>query len=104
MQEKINRIVNSDNPDDFLEYAAIVANCGLVITTDTTVAHLSASMGTKTWILLPKDPDWRWGMHGSTSFWYPSVQLFRQRKRNNWDVVMKQVTIELENYFSQGKH
>ena len=75
LQEKINRIVDSDNPEDFHEYAAIVANCGLVITADTTVAHLSASMGTKTWVLL-QGPKLRWGIHGAHHSGTPPCNYF----------------------------
>lgn len=80
---------------DFLETAAIISNCDLVITTDTAVAHLAGGMGKTTWLLLHHTPDWRWGMYGETTFWYPSVRLFRQRKRDDWDDVMMQVQNEL---------
>ena len=75
------RIADSDEQEDFLEYAAIVANCDLVITTGTSVAHISAGLGIPTWVLLPKVPDWRWGLEGDTTFWYPSMRLFRQPKK-----------------------
>ena len=88
-QEEINQTW------DFVETAAIIANCDLVITSDTVVAHLSAGMGRPTWLLLTKVPDWRWGMTGDTSFWYPSMRLFRQRERGNWAEVMDRVTTAL---------
>lgn len=80
---------------DFLETAAIVANCDLVITSDTAVAHLAAGMGKKTWLLLHKVPDWRWGFAGEESFWYPSMRLFRQQESGNWDEVIHRVAIAL---------
>ena len=83
---------------DFLETAAIIANCDLVITSDTSVAHLAAGMGKPTWCLLHYIPDWRWGMNGETSFWYPSMRLFRQQQRNNWSEVMERVSAELKSY------
>nr|WP_274704359.1 tetratricopeptide repeat protein [Synechococcus sp. AH-551-E02] len=101
LQDKINKIADSNDPDDLLEYAAIIANCDLVMTTETTVAHIAGSMGITTWIFLPKTPHWRWGLHGYTSFWYPSVRLFRQKNRGNWDEEMKLVTLELEKYFKK---
>ena len=97
VQDEINRIADSDECDDFLEYSALVASCKLIITTDTTVAHLAGSMGVPTWIFLPKIPDWRWGLHGDKSFWYPSVRLFRQKNRGSWAHEMEQVIMELKN-------
>jgi len=84
---------------DFLETAAIIANCDLVITSDTSVAHLSGGMGKTTWLLLQKAPDWRWGLEGHTTFWYPSMRLFRQKERGNWNDVMKRVAEELQKHF-----
>ncbi|HBH73456.1 MAG TPA: hypothetical protein DDY43_08430, partial [Synechococcales bacterium UBA10510] len=84
---------------DFLETAAIIANCDLVITSDTSVAHLAGGMGKTTWLLLEKVPEWRWGLEGDSSFWYPSMRLFRQRERGNWDEVMERVAAELQKQF-----
>ena len=66
---------------NFLETAAIIANCDLVITSDTSTAHLAGGMGQATWTLLKQIPEWRWGIHGKTTFWYPSARLFRQTER-----------------------
>ncbi len=82
----------------FLETAAIIANCDLVITSDTSVAHLAAGMGQATWCLLQYVPEWRWGMKGKTTFWYPSMKIFRQQERNNWTDVMERVASELKSY------
>ena len=98
-QEEISRIADSDNPDDFLEYAAIITSCDLVITSGCTVAHLAAGIGIPTWVLLPKVPDWRWGLEGNTTFWYPSMRLFRQGERGNWDEVMERVGKALQEYY-----
>jgi tetratricopeptide (TPR) repeat protein len=81
---------------DFLESAAIIANCDLVITNDTAVAHLAGGMGKTTWLLLHKVPDWRWGLESETSFWYPSMRLFRQKEAGDWDEVMERVAKELD--------
>ena len=89
---------------DFLETAAIIANCDLVITSDTSVAHLAGGMGRRTWLLLQKVPDWRWGLEGDTTFWYPSMRLFRQRERGNWNEVMIRVALELDKFLSDKKH
>ena len=84
---------------DFLESAAIIANCDLVITSDTYVAHLAGGMGKTTWLLLQKVPDWRWGLGKETTFWYPSMRLFRQTERENWDEVMERVEEALQEHF-----
>ena len=84
---------------DFLETAAIIANCDLIITSDTSVAHLAGGMGRTTWLLLHKVPDWRWGLEGETTFWYPSMRLFRQTERGNWNEVMERVAEALQEHF-----
>ena len=83
---------------DFLETAAIIANCDLVITSDTSVAHLAGGMGKVTWLLLKKVPEWRWGLEGDTTFWYPSMRLFRQIEPGNWNELMKRVAEALEKH------
>ena len=87
---------------DFLETAAIIANCDLVITSDTSVAHLAGGMGKATWLLLHKVPDWRWGLAGQTTFWYPSMRLFRQTESGNWNEVMERVAEELLRHFGSN--
>ena len=84
---------------DFLDTAAIIQNCDLVITSDTCVAHLAGAMGKKTWLLLKKNPDWRWGNFGDESFWYPSLRLFRQSQASNWHQVIDKVKEELQKEF-----
>ena len=97
-----NRFIHCQNQVNeiwgFLEMAAIIANCDLIITSDTSVAHLAAGLGKPTWCLLHYAPDWRWGMNGEKTFWYPSMKLFRQQERNNWSEVMDKVLIELQSY------
>ena len=89
-QETINSIW------DFMETAAIIVNCDLVITSDTSIAHLAGGLGIPTWILLSYIPEWRWGMYSNKTFWYPTVRLFRQKERNNWKEVIDQVSIALK--------
>lgn len=71
-------------PADWLATAALIARLDLVITVDTAIAHLAASMGVRTWVLLKSDADWRWGL-GDQSVWYPSARLFRQTSPGEWD-------------------
>ena len=87
---------------DFLETAAIITNCNLVITSDTSVAHLAGGMGKQTWLLLKKVPEWRWGLEGEKTMWYPSMRIFRQRERGNWDEVMERVALELDKLIKTG--
>jgi len=84
---------------DYLETAAIIANCDLVITSDTSVAHLAGGMGKTTWLLLKKVPEWRWGLEGDATFWYPSMRLFRQEVQGDWNEVMERVAEELQKLF-----
>ena len=64
--------------EDFADTAALVANLDLVISVDTSVAHLCGAMGRPTWLLHPGIPDWRWEIAGTESPWYPTVRLFRR--------------------------
>lgn len=75
--------------------AAIISSLDLVISADTSVLHLSASLGKETWGLLPCVPDWRWGMSSRESCWYPSLKLFRQASRGDWEGVFSAVRDEL---------
>ena len=81
---------------DFVETAAMVANCDLIITNDTALAHLAGGLGQPVWLLLNNGPDWRWGAQGESTFWYPSMRLFRQREWDNWPEVMERVLTALE--------
>jgi ADP-heptose:LPS heptosyltransferase len=60
----------------------------LVISVDTSVAHLAGAMAKPLWILLPKDPDFRWMLDRSDSPWYPTARLFRQKTAGDWDSVI----------------
>ena len=83
---------------DFLETAAIIQNCDLIITNDTAIAHLSGGLGQITWLLLHKTPEWRWGLEGTESFWYPSIRIFRQKEHGNWSELMDRVKIALKQH------
>ena len=70
--------------------------CEKVICVDTSVAHLAASMGLATWILLPYVPDWRWQLERTDSPWYPSVQLFRQKELDRWDEPIQRIVEQVK--------
>jgi ADP-heptose:LPS heptosyltransferase len=67
----------------------------IVISVDTSVAHLAAALGKKTWVLLPYLPDWRWLLDRDDSPWYESVILFRQQEDRSWEPVLKKVATSL---------
>ena len=86
--------------DNFLATAKIINSLDLVITSDTSVAHLAGAMGKKVWILLQKVPDWRWGVCESISSWYPSAKLFHQYSLGDFNSVFRQVYKELNSEFN----
>lgn len=81
--------------EDFTDTAAVVANLDLVISVDTSVAHLGGALGKPVWILLPYLADWRWLSDTEKNLWYPSACLFRQSRPGDWQQVMERVAAEL---------
>ena len=69
---------------DFLDTAAILANCDLLISSDSAVVHLAGAMGIPTWLALRWIPEWRWGLESDCTAWYESVRLFRQTRDGDW--------------------
>jgi tetratricopeptide (TPR) repeat protein len=94
-QERGNVIDLTEHLTDFVETAALISQLDLVITVDTSVAHLAAALGRPTWILLPHTPDYRWLLDRDDSPWYPSVRLFRQDERRTYDGAIARVREEL---------
>jgi uncharacterized protein (TIGR03032 family) len=80
---------------DLGDRALLIAQLDLVITVDTSVAHLAGALGKPVWTLLPYVPDWRWLMEGETTPWYPTMRLFRQTRPGDWPDVMKRVAERL---------
>jgi len=80
--------------------ASVIAALDIVVSVDTSVLHLAASMGKPAWGLLSYLPDWRWGLNSSKSHWYSSIRLFRQREPFEW----KEVFSEVENAISELKN
>ncbi len=79
----------------FDDTAALVSAMDLVISVDTAIAHLAATMGRPVWLLLPHLPDWRWMLDREDSPWYPTIRLFRQPHRGDWSTVLERVHREL---------
>lgn len=80
-----------DELNDFTDTAALIANMDLVISIDTSVAHLAGAVGKPVWNLLSFAPDWRWFPNRIDSPWYPTMRLFRQTQPNDWNDVFRQV-------------
>ena len=78
-------------PDAFLDTAAVMMCCDLVVTSDTAVAHLAGALGVKTWVAVKHVPDWRWFLDRSDSPWYPSMRLFRQHSHGDWNGVFRDI-------------
>ena len=80
---------------DFAETAAAISLLDLVISVDTSIAHLAGALGKSVWILLPHPAEWRWLEHREDTPWYPSARLFRQRKEGDWLEVAREVAAAL---------
>jgi tetratricopeptide (TPR) repeat protein len=84
--------------DDLLDFTSTAALCecmDVVISVDTSIAHLSGALGQRTWVLLPFTPDWRWMRDRTDSPWYPSVRLYRQPSAGDWKAVFTRVADDL---------
>jgi ADP-heptose:LPS heptosyltransferase len=87
---------------DFAETAALISCLDLVITVDTSVAHLAGALARPTWILLPYTPDYRWLLDRDDSPWYPTARLFRQHGLGDWTDVLSRIVAELERLVREG--
>jgi Tfp pilus assembly protein PilF len=70
--------------DNWPATAAAISALDLVISVDTSIAHMAGALGRPVWVLLAQSPDWRWGLSGERTDWYPSLRLFRQSSRRDW--------------------
>lgn len=86
---------------DFGETAAVMLNLDLVITVDTSVAHLAGALGRPAWVLLPVAADWRWRLQDGANPWYPSLRHFRQRRPGDWAPVIDEVVAALHTWMTE---
>jgi Flp pilus assembly protein TadD len=94
---KIKNFENLDNNKDaFLDTIAIMQNLDLIITVDTSIAHLAGTLGKNTWLILKCDPDWRWFLDDNKTPWYPSITIFRQNQIGSWKDPFTQIESKLE--------
>lgn len=82
--------------NDFYDTANLVQQLDLVVTVDTSLAHLCGTLGVPTWVLITFSPDWRWGVAGKLTPWYPSIRLFRQPSPGNWSVPLDDIRKSIE--------
>jgi hypothetical protein len=85
-----------DNNGAFMDTAAVMMNLDLIITCDTSVAHLAGALGRKTWLCLPFAPEWRWMLDREDSPWYPTMKLFRQKQPGDWGEAFVRIGNELQ--------
>jgi hypothetical protein len=85
-----------DEVKDFADTAALIENLDLVISVDTSTAHLAAAMGKSVWLLNRFAGCWRWLRNRDDSPWYPTVRIFNQTQRGNWDDVLARVATALQ--------
>jgi hypothetical protein len=93
----------TDQIKDYSDTAAYVDQLDLVISVDTSVAHLAGAMGKPVWVLLPFAPDWRWLLDRDDSPWYPTARLFRQPTPRDWTSVLRTVRSALESFCRDWK-
>ncbi|MGR9100454.1 MAG: glycosyltransferase family 9 protein [Gammaproteobacteria bacterium] len=82
--------------NDYGDLALLIEQLDLVISVDTSVAHVAGALGKPVWTLLSYVPDWRWLLVGESTPWYPTMRLFRQAQPDDWAGVMSQVAAELK--------
>ncbi|HET6376416.1 MAG TPA: glycosyltransferase family 9 protein, partial [Methylocella sp.] len=78
-------------PDSFTDCAAAMQTLDLIVTADTAIAHLAGALGRPVFVALKHVPDWRWMIDREDSPWYPTMRLFRQRERGDWDTVFHRI-------------
>jgi tetratricopeptide (TPR) repeat protein len=84
-----------DGPNAFIDTAALMQSLDLVVTSDTSIAHLAGALGRPVWVALKHVPDWRWLLSGDDSIWYPTMRLFRQTERGDWGGVFARIADRL---------
>jgi tetratricopeptide (TPR) repeat protein len=91
-----------DELPDFAATAALCECMDLVVSVDTSLAHLSGALGQRTWVLLSFIPDWRWLLDRDDCPWYPGMKLYRQKSAGDWSAVFARVAADLRREFPTG--
>ncbi len=84
--------------DAFIDTAAVMSCLDLIVTSDTSIAHLAGALGRPVWVALKLAPDWRWLLHRPDSPWYPTMALYRQNTHNDWDGVFERIAGDLARF------
>lgn len=92
----------TDQINDFADLAGFIANLDLVISVDTSVAHLAGAMARPVWTLIGSVPDFRWLRNRLDSPWYPTMRLFRQAIGEKWTAVVPRIAQELRSRWPDG--
>ncbi len=98
LEGRSNVRIVGDGFADFADTAAVVSQLELVISVDTSVAHLAGAMGKPVWILLPIMADWRWMLQRHDSPWYPTARLYRRANTDMWPAVIARVSEDLRGF------
>ena len=94
-----------DNGEDaFIDTAAVMMCCDLIITVDTSIAHLAGALGRPVWTALKYIPDWRWMLNRKDSPWYPTMSLYRQNDFDKWNSVLTTIKKDLELVIEKSKN
>ena len=87
-----------DNMNDLDGLASLIDVCDLVVSSDNSTVHLAGALGKQVWVCLPDPPNWRWGLSGDSSDWYPNVRLYRQQNLGDWTSVLLDLSQSLMKY------
>lgn len=93
----------TDGFGDFADTAAAMKNLDLVISVDTSVCHLAGAIGQPVWTMLARGPDFRWGLNGTTTPWYPTMKLYRQTVLGDWPEVLDRIAEDLRTMAESNK-
>ncbi|MEM9444970.1 MAG: tetratricopeptide repeat protein [Verrucomicrobiota bacterium] len=99
--ESMNWPMEVSSLDNFQITRSVLENLDLLITVDTSVAHLAGAIGMPVWNLIQYSPDWRWGMNADKTCWYPGMRLFRQKVFRDWSQTIHEVASSLKNEIQQ---
>ena len=91
------------NFSDFFDTASAIIELDLVISVDTSVAHLAGALGKNVWVLLSWIPDWRWLLEKEDTLWYPTMRLFRQTRNGDWESAFQRVQLALKQYVLKSR-
>lgn len=92
----------NDGRTSIMDVGAAMKHLNVVISVDTMVAHLAGALGLQVWLLLRRESNWRWGLTGATTEWYPTMRIFRQRAQGEWTEVIEDVCAEVRKMSTAG--